>query len=86
MFNTEKMNQLVREVEWAQRSFSKASAEKKRVLSLVGEAILKGESDLEQFREELSEAESTMTFCKESLENTKTQMIALVNSIQMWEE
>lgn len=87
MFNMDKMNNLMREVESLSREHAKATAKRNAIIKDAGEAVVRGLAfDLECKTNDLADVDFTIKWTKERLEEVKAQMISLVNGISFWEE
>ncbi len=83
MFNSDKMNKLMREVEDLMRYHSAATAEKNRILTQIGQATLAGEdAGLEMLRDKFNDSDFTVRWTEERLAEVKTEMSSLVDAIR----
>ncbi len=74
-------------LEEAVRDYSRANSENKRLMLLIGQTMLESTDDLsnrmDQYREQYSDNENTMTVAKDQFEFTKRKLLDLVNSLTM---
>jgi hypothetical protein len=86
MLNTRKFEELVRETETLSREFHQALFLREEIKRQVGLRVLNGEElELEGFKNNLEDAEFTVRWSKERLEEVKTELVNMVNSLSLSE-
>jgi hypothetical protein len=86
MLNTEKMNKLLHEAESLWRDHASASAVKTNLTKIAGEAAFNGDlAQARQLKEQFDEANFTIRYVCERLEEVKTELVRMVNSLSLTE-
>ena len=87
MLDTRTVDNLRFLLEEAVRDYTRANNENKSLKMLIGQTMLESTDDLsnrmDQYREQYSENETTMTVAKDQFEFTKRKLIDMVNSLTM---
>jgi hypothetical protein len=86
MLSTRKFEELVRETQTLSREFHQAVSLREQIKMQVGNCVLNGEEvELEEFKRNLEDAEFTVRWSKERLEEVKTELVNMVNSLSLSE-
>lgn len=87
MFNNQKFEELLREVESLKREHSEASAKRNEIVKITGEAALTGNSiqveQAQRFKDDFEDVQFTLNWTQDRIEVVKTQLVNMVNSISL---
>lgn len=87
MLDTRTVDNLRFLLEEAVRDYSRANSENKRLMLLIGQTMLESTEDLsnrmDQYREQYSENETTMTVAKDQFEFTKRKFVEMIERLEL---